>query len=150
MTCNFVRGDSRQRELSLNSLNCCIRCRLGSSACQMGRTELALVPNVWPSPTLPDAWSRPPRSRQAALFALFGADQPGVHRDWHACGWQVVPMVAAMVWGGQVFLGVPVDMWILRRVSGLGFAAQFNGIPRLLLIGGAMLGAVYGARELLM
>jgi O-antigen/teichoic acid export membrane protein len=54
--------------------------------------------------------------------------------------------LALAVWVGRLVISTPIDVWMLRRASGMATDTQFRGIPRLLAIGGAMVGAIELAR----
>ena len=56
------------------------------------------------------------------------------------------PTLALAVWVGRLLISTPVDVWMLRRASGMAAETQFRGIPRLLVIGGTMVAAVELAR----
>ena len=54
----------------------------------------------------------------------------------------------AAIWAARLLLGTPVDVWMLRRATGMSAAAQFKGVLNLLLVTAAMMAMLYFARIL--
>lgn len=63
-------------------------------------------------------------------------------------GWVSLPAAAA-VWAGRLLVTLPLDAWMLRRVGGIGYRAQFGPAARPLLATLTMAAAVLGVRVLL-
>ncbi|MGC3965750.1 MAG: lipopolysaccharide biosynthesis protein [Rhodocyclaceae bacterium] len=56
---------------------------------------------------------------------------------------------AAVAWAGRLLVSTPVDMFILRRTTGLGLADQWRGVPRLLVCAVGMGAMVLGVQHML-
>ena len=53
---------------------------------------------------------------------------------------------AAAVWAGRLVFSLPVDVYLLRKVTGIGIVAQFRGLPTLAAVSGVMVLVVWGAK----
>ncbi|HVJ55900.1 MAG TPA: lipopolysaccharide biosynthesis protein [Aliidongia sp.] len=51
-------------------------------------------------------------------------------------------LLAIAIWVGRLAVSTPIDIWMLRRLSGMTLKEQFTGLPRLIIIGAAMVAAV--------
>ena len=45
---------------------------------------------------------------------------------------------ATAVWAASALIALPIDIWMLRRASGISISEQFRGLPAILLAGGIM------------
>jgi hypothetical protein len=57
---------------------------------------------------------------------------------------------AAAVWASRLVLGLGIDLWLLRRVTGLSIAGQMAGAVHPALAAAAMAAVVYGAKVYLL
>ena len=53
---------------------------------------------------------------------------------------------AALVWASRLVLGLSIDLWLLKRVTGMSAALQLSGAARPALAAVAMMAMVYGAK----
>jgi O-antigen/teichoic acid export membrane protein len=71
------------------------------------------------------------------LFVLIGMVTFGYRSPWHALA----------VWGLRLCVSIPIDMYMLKKASGMGYARQWHGPLKPLLAAGGMAGVVLLAKS---